>query len=87
MLSLNEEKRNEASTQLHTRRWIRDLGKDLRTGVVHSDWHHRYLYNDCLQAPPMLTRWLVRERKTTPLSTFERLLFYTYFILVPVFPI
>lgn len=48
---------------------------------------HLHVYHDCLQAPPRLTRWLVRERKTTPLGTFEKLLFCTYFIFVPVFPI
>jgi hypothetical protein len=48
---------------------------------------HLHVYNDCLQAPTGLTRRLVRERKTTPLSSFEKLLFYTYFVFVPVFPI
>jgi MFS family permease len=48
---------------------------------------HLHEYHDCLQAPARLTRWLVRERKTAPLSTFEKLLFYTYFIFVPVFPV
>ena len=48
---------------------------------------HLHVYQDCLQAPPGLVRRLIRERKTTPLSRFEKLLFYTYFIFVPVFPI
>lgn len=48
---------------------------------------HLYVYHDCLQAPTGLTQWLVRERKTTPMSTFEKLLFYTYFLFVPVFPV
>ena len=48
---------------------------------------HLHEHNDCLQAPPVLTRWLVRERKTTPFSTLENLLFWTYFVFVPVFPI
>lgn len=48
---------------------------------------HLHVYGDCLQAPAALTRWLVREHKTTPLSTSEKVLFYAYFIFVPVFPI
>lgn len=48
---------------------------------------HLHVYNDCLQAPPKLTMWLVKKRKTTPLSVFEKFLFYAYFILVPIFPI
>jgi MFS family permease len=48
---------------------------------------HLHVYHDCLQAPPKLTRWLIRERKKTPLSTLEKLLFYTYFIVVPGFPV
>ena len=48
---------------------------------------HLHVYHDCLQAPPGLVRRLIRDRKTTPLSTLEKLLFYTYFIVVPVFPI
>jgi len=48
---------------------------------------HLHVYNDCLQAPIKLTKWLVKKRKTTPLSAFEKFLFYMYFILVPAFPI
>lgn len=48
---------------------------------------HLYLYNDCLQAPPKLTRILIKEQKTTPLTVSEKLLFYAYFVFAPVFPI
>ena len=48
---------------------------------------HLHVYNDCLQAPAKLTLWLMKERVTTPLSTLEKFLFYTYFIFVPFFPI
>lgn len=48
---------------------------------------HLHVFHDCLQAPPGLTRRLIRERKTTPLSTLEKLLFYAYFILLPVLPV
>ena len=48
---------------------------------------HLHVYHDCLQAPPALTRWLIRESKSTPFSTLEKLLFYTYFIGVPVLPV
>lgn len=48
---------------------------------------HLHVYHDCLQAPPGLTRWLIRKRKATPLSLGERMLFFTYFLFVPVFPV
>lgn len=48
---------------------------------------HLHVYNDCLQAPPKLTKWLAKERKTTPLSAVERFLFYAYFIFIAIFPI
>ena len=48
---------------------------------------HLHVYDDCLQAPKRLTRWLVKGRKTTPFSHFERVLFYSIFILILVFPI
>jgi hypothetical protein len=48
---------------------------------------HLYEYNDCLQFPPKITMWLVKKRKTTPLSAFEKYLFYMIFILIPTYPI
>lgn len=48
---------------------------------------HLYEYNDCLQFPPKITMWLVKKRKTLPLSAFEKFLFYLIFILIPTFPI
>mgnify|MGYP001817309074 CR=1 FL=1 len=48
---------------------------------------HLFVYNDCLQLPVPITRWLVKEQKTTPFSALERLLFYTIFLLIPTFPI
>lgn len=48
---------------------------------------HLHEYGDCLQAPVSLTRWLVKERKKTPLSALERTLFYSIFILIPAYPI
>lgn len=48
---------------------------------------HLYLYGDCLQAPASLTRWLVKKRKTTHLSSFEKSLFLGVFILVPTYPV
>ena len=48
---------------------------------------HLHVYNDCLQAPRKLTLWLVKKRKTKPLSSFDKFLFYTYFILIPAYPI
>ena len=48
---------------------------------------HLHVYGDCLQAPASLTRWLAKERKATPLSDFERSLFYVVFILIPTYPL
>ncbi len=48
---------------------------------------HLNVYNDCLQFPPRLTKRLVKERKTTPLSALEKRLFCGYFIIIPLFPI
>ena len=48
---------------------------------------HLHEHNDCLQAPPRLTKWLIRRRKATRLSTFEKVLFFAYFLIVPVFPV
>jgi hypothetical protein len=48
---------------------------------------HLHEYGDCLQAPVALTRWVVGERTTAPLTAFEKFQFYTYFTFVPVFPI
>jgi hypothetical protein len=48
---------------------------------------HLYVYSDCLQGPPKITMWLVKKRKTTPFSIFEKFLFYMIFILIPTYPI
>ena len=48
---------------------------------------HLQEYGDCLQAPVILTKWLVKKQKTTPYSALEKLLFYLIFILIPAYPI
>jgi hypothetical protein len=48
---------------------------------------HLHEYGDCLQAPPTIAKWLVKKRKTTPFSAFEKSLFYLIFILIPTYPI
>ena len=48
---------------------------------------HLYEYNDCLQFPLKITKWLVKKRKSTPYSVFEKFLFYMIFILIPTYPI
>jgi len=48
---------------------------------------HLFVYNDCLQAPVPITRWLVKEQKTTPFNAVEKFLFYAVFLLIPTFPI
>ena len=48
---------------------------------------HLHEYGDCLQAPPGLSKWLIKTRKTSPFSASEKLLFYMIFILIPAYPI
>jgi hypothetical protein len=48
---------------------------------------HLHVYGDCLQAPASLTRWLIKERKATPLSNYEESLFLGIFILIPTYPV
>ena len=48
---------------------------------------HLYEYGDCLQAPVILTKWLIKKQKTTPHGLSEKLLFYMIFILIPVYPV
>jgi hypothetical protein len=48
---------------------------------------HLHEYGDCLQAPASLARFLVKKRKVHAFSVLERGLFYSIFILIPVYPI
>ena len=48
---------------------------------------HLHVYGDCLQAPVGLTRRLIRKRKATSFSNFEKSLFYGIFILIPTYPL
>jgi hypothetical protein len=48
---------------------------------------HLHKYGDCLQAPSILTKWLIKKQKTTPFSVFEKFLFYLIFITIPTYPI
>jgi hypothetical protein len=48
---------------------------------------HLYKYGDCLQLPPVLTKWFIKKRKTNPFSTSEKVIFYSIFILIPTYPI
>jgi len=48
---------------------------------------HLSTYGDCLQFPPTWTKWLVKQRKTTPFSARERWGFYLIFLLLPTYPL
>ena len=48
---------------------------------------HLHVYNDCLQFPPKMSKWIVKKQKSTPFSTYEKVVFYAIFILIPAFPI
>jgi hypothetical protein len=48
---------------------------------------HLYEYGDCLQFPPIITKWLIKNQKTNPFSAIEKFLFYLIFIAIPIYPI
>jgi len=48
---------------------------------------HLHVHNDCLQFPTPITKWLVKEQKTTPFSAVEKFLFFSIFLLIPTYPI
>lgn len=48
---------------------------------------HLHEFDDCLQAPPRLTKRLVKRRKTTPFSRWESMLFWPIALLIPTYPI
>lgn len=48
---------------------------------------HLHVYGDCVQAPVSLTRWLIKERKKPHMSRLEKFLFYSVFILIPIYPL
>ncbi len=48
---------------------------------------HLHVYGDCVQAPASLTRWLIKKRKATPFSNFEKSLFLLILVLIPTYPL
>ncbi len=48
---------------------------------------HLYVYGDCLQFPPKWTKWLIKERKNTPLSTVEKATFWLVALAIPLYPL
>jgi hypothetical protein len=48
---------------------------------------HLYAYGDCLQFPPTLTKLIVKERKTAPFSTAEKITFWLIFLILPLYPL
>lgn len=48
---------------------------------------HLHEYGNCLQAPKIITKWLIKKLKTNPLSVVEKFLFYLIFIIIPAYPI
>jgi len=48
---------------------------------------HLHVYGDCLQAPASVARWLIKKRKATPFSSFEKSLFLAIFLLIPTYPL
>ena len=48
---------------------------------------HLYEYGDCLQAPPGMTKWLIKRRKTHPFSAAEKFLLFLIAVLIPGYPL
>ena len=48
---------------------------------------HLHVFGDCLQAPPRLSKWLVKRRKYRSFSTGELMLFWPIALLIPTYPI
>lgn len=48
---------------------------------------HIYEYGDCLQAPPSLTKWLIKKRKNYPFSIAEKFLFFVIAVGIPTYPL
>lgn len=47
---------------------------------------HLHKFGDCLQAPPALTRWLVKKPTTAPMSAGQKLTFLVVMLGIPLFP-
>jgi hypothetical protein len=48
---------------------------------------HLYVYGDCVQFPPTLTKLLIKERKTGPFSGAEKAAFWLIFLMIPLYPL
>ena len=48
---------------------------------------HLHEYDSCLQFPPNISKLLIKEKKNTPFSLNEKILFLLIFILITVFPV
>ncbi len=48
---------------------------------------HLHEYSSCLQLPPAISKKLIKEKKNTPFSRNEKILFLSVFILITFFPI
>lgn len=47
---------------------------------------HLYKFGDCLQAPPALSKWLVKRPTTAPMSQGQKALFVLVFLAITFFP-
>lgn len=48
---------------------------------------HLYVYNDCLQAHPAVTRLFIKKQKQTPMSRKEKVLFIIIFLGIALYPL
>jgi len=48
---------------------------------------HLHTYGDCLQFHPVLTKWIVKVRKTHPFTRGEKAVFLLIFLLIPTYPV
>ena len=45
---------------------------------------HLYDYDDCLQAPSSMTKWLIKRQKKYPFSRAEKTLLFLIAVLIPI---
>ncbi|UCG62546.1 MAG: hypothetical protein JSV52_04470 [Candidatus Zixiibacteriota bacterium] len=48
---------------------------------------HLHVYGDCLQAPPSMTKWLIKRQKTHPFGSAEKFLLFLIAVLIPAYPL
>ncbi|MCB2225385.1 MAG: hypothetical protein KQH53_01815 [Desulfarculaceae bacterium] len=48
---------------------------------------HLHRYHDCLQAPPAITRWLVKRPTEQPFNRAQKVWFWFLMLAIPIYPL